>query len=144
MLKCRYADTANCTVRNCMNTLLAVHCQAKHSRIHRRLTLTEKNKRNQCCRYEHLGALLSPQPIIVVGTDSEVIRQNPEECRVKMLQLGLFFMSVHVSKAAGLTLHHHLFVSTRTDSVTTAKIDLVKKPDHKFTQTTMLLNGTPS
>lgn len=40
---------------------------------------------------------------------------------MKMLQLGLFFISVHVSKAAGLTLHHHLFISTSTDSVTTAK-----------------------
>lgn len=80
MLKCSYADTANCTVRNCKNTLLAVRCQAKHSGIHRRLPLTEKTKRNQRCRYEHLGALLSPQLIIVVGTDTEVIRKNPEEC----------------------------------------------------------------
>lgn len=122
MLKCRYADTANCTVRNCMNTLLAVRCQAKHSRIHKRIPLTGKKPQlNRRCRYEHWGALLSPQLIIVVWTDTEGIRLNPEECRVKMLQLGLFFTSLHVSKAAGLTLHHHLFISTSTDSVTTAK-----------------------
>lgn len=47
--------------------------------------------------------------------------KNPEERRLKLPQPGLFLMSVHVSKAAGLTLHHHLFISTSANSVITAK-----------------------
>lgn len=57
----------------------------------------------------------------MVWTDNQLIRSNLEECRLKPPQRALFLMSVHLSKAAGLTLDHHLFVSTRSNSARMGK-----------------------